>query len=83
MITATPSIVWATLAWRPFLEPLPIDAVWLWLCVPLVLGVAIVYKTIKLPHLRDLPKESLKLAVQVLLFMALAALTLNVLTWLF
>ena len=74
-----------TIAWRPFLEPLPIDAGWLWLCVPLVLAVAIVYKTIKLPpqNLRDLPKESLKLAARVLLFMALGAITLSLLTWLF
>ena len=72
-----------TLAWRPFLEPLPIDAAWLWLCVPLVLGVAVVYKTIKLPDLRDLPRESLKLAGQVLLFMTLAAGALTLLTWMF
>ncbi|MEM8781768.1 MAG: hypothetical protein AAGE65_02840 [Planctomycetota bacterium] len=72
-----------TLAWRPFFEPLPIDAGWFWLCVPLVVGVAVVYKTIKLPHLRDLPLEAIKLAGQVLLFMALAALLLTLLTWLF
>ncbi|MEM9753050.1 MAG: hypothetical protein AAF916_06655 [Planctomycetota bacterium] len=72
-----------TLTWRPFLEPLPIDSGWLWLCVPLVFGVAVVYKTIKLPNLRDLPKEALKLGTQVLLFMALAAGALTVLTWLF
>ncbi|MEM7576814.1 MAG: hypothetical protein AAF328_04995 [Planctomycetota bacterium] len=73
------------LAWRPFLEPLPIDSGWLWLSVPLVLGVAVVYKTIKLPqaNLRELPQESLKLAAQVLLFMAFAALLLTTLTWLF
>lgn len=74
-----------TLAWRPFLEPLPIDALWLWLCVPLVLAIAVVYKTIKLPDdaLRDLPRESIKLAAQVLAVMVIAALSLSLLTWLF
>lgn len=71
------------LAYRPFLEPLPIDAAWLWLCVPLVLGVAIVYKTIKLPTLEKLPQESALLATQVLLFMALGAGFLSLMTYLF
>jgi TRAP-type C4-dicarboxylate transport system permease large subunit len=82
-MTGVVRALYPALAWRPFLEPLPIDAGWLWLCVPLVLAVAVVYKTIKLPHLRDLPLESVKLAAQVLICMAGAALLLSLLTWLF
>ncbi len=73
----------AVLAYRPFLEPLPIEPAWLWLCVPLVLGVAVVYKTIKLPTLEKLPQQSLLLATQVLLFMAAGAGLLSLLTWWF
>lgn len=71
------------LAYRPFLEPLPIDAWWLWLAVPLVVGVAVVYKTIKLPELSRLPREAATLAGQVLVFMAMAAGLLSLLTWFF
>ena len=68
------------LGYQPFMEPLPIDAAWFWFVIPLVLAVAVVYKTLKLPDLRSLPKESLLLAGQVLLFLALAAVGLSLLT---
>ncbi len=71
------------LAYRPFMEPLPIDAIWLWLCVPLVMGVAVVYKTIKLDDLTQLPKEALILGGQVLVFMAMGMGLLSLLTWWF
>lgn len=35
------------LAFRPFLDPLPLDNVWFLLVVPLSLGVAIVYKAVR------------------------------------
>lgn len=68
------------LAWRPFLEPLPWDAYWLWLLPPLVLGIALVYKAIKLDDLARLPRAALWLSVQVLFFMMLTAAGLWIIT---
>lgn len=58
---------------RAFREPLPLDAYWLVLLLPLVLGIAIVYKTIKLEDLSLLPRQALSLAGQIIVFMVLAA----------
>ncbi|MCG8512166.1 MAG: hypothetical protein MI741_23360 [Rhodospirillales bacterium] len=68
------------LGWYPFLDPLPIDRFWLLLLVPLVIVVAVVYKTIKLPDLSRLPRQSASLAAQILAFMVLAAVVLWILT---
>lgn len=39
------------LAWIPFLQPIPeLVAGWYLLCVPLVLGVAMVYKAVWIPQ---------------------------------
>jgi len=69
------------LAYRPFLDPLPIgnSAGWVWLLVPLVILVSVAYKTIKLNDLRELPKKSAILAAQILIFMGFAAAALWVL----
>ena len=61
------------LAYRPFLEPAPIDRYWLWFLPPLILIVALVYRTIKSRSLAHLPRESAYLAFQISLFMVLAA----------
>ena len=68
------------LAWRPFLDPMPIEDMWLWFLIPLSLAVAVVYKAIKLPTLDRLWIESVYLGLQILGFMALAAVGLWVLT---
>ena len=65
---------------RPFLDPLPIDEYWLWLLVPLVLVVALVYKAIKTDDLTRLPRQTLALALQIVFFMALAAAALWMIT---
>lgn len=57
----------------PFLKPLPLESYWLWLLIPLTVLIAVVYKTIKLEDLRDLPRQAAVLSVQVLLFMAVTA----------
>jgi len=69
----------AALAWRPFLEPLPVDDVWMVLLLPLVIAVAVVYKAIKVPDLKDLPRQATLLTAQILIFMVLAAIGLWVL----
>jgi len=67
------AIYFVILAYRPFLEPLPIDDYWVWLVIPLVLAICIVYKTIKDDDLRKLPRQAASLTAQVLIFMVLAA----------
>ncbi len=62
------------LAWRPFLDPLPAERYWLWLFVPLVLMMSVVYKAVKRPGPRGLWFDSAFLAVQVSMFMGLLAL---------
>ncbi len=61
------------LAWRPFLDPAPVDRYWLWLLPPLILVIALVYRTIKSNSLARLPKEAGFLALQISVFMVLAA----------
>jgi len=48
------------IAWTPFVEPIVIraDAV-LWLVLPLILSVAVIYKTIRARDLRRLPIQVL------------------------
>lgn len=69
MLLAAPGVTW--LGFRPFFDPLPIAGDWLLL--PLVLAIAVVYKTIKLDDLERLPREAAILAVQITVFMLLAA----------
>ena len=62
-----------TLAWRPFLDPAPIDRYWLWLLPPLIIVIALVYRTIKSDSLSRLPRAAGYLAFQISVFMVLAA----------
>lgn len=62
-----------TLAYRPFLDPAPIDRYWLWFLPPLILIVALVYRTIKTETLVGLPRRAGYLALQISIFMVLAA----------
>mgnify|MGYP006291850431 CR=1 FL=1 len=71
------------LAWTPFLQPLPLDDHWLWLVIPIVVIISIVYKTIKVEDLNTLPKQAAMLATQIFVFMALAAAGLYLLSEIF
>jgi len=64
------------LAFRPFLDPVTFDGPWLVLAIPLVLGVCVVYKAIKLEDLSELFHQSLLMAAQVVLMMTIAAIVL-------
>ena len=68
------------LAYRPFLEPLPLDASWLVLLVPMVIAISVVYKTIKVRDLRKVPQQAALLAAQIVLFMVAAAAILWIVT---
>ncbi len=61
------------LAWVPFVQPLPLHELWLVLLLPLAFGVALVYKTLKLPDLDDLLVQTLRTASMIILFMIIAA----------
>ncbi len=63
----------AGLAFRPFFQPLPLDDHWLVLLLPLVIAIAVVYKTIKLEDIAQLPRAVVSLTVQIVLFMVATA----------
>ena len=61
------------LAYRPFLDPAPIDRYWLWFLPPLIVVIALVYRTIKTETLVGLSRRAGYLAFQISVFMVLAA----------
>jgi len=69
------------LAWRPLLDPLDdLHGQWasLILMPPLVVAIALIYKTLKMPSLERLAVETLSLTAYILVLMAAAALILFV-----
>ena len=58
---------------RLFLEPIPLDRYWMAFLMPLIAAVCIVYKTIKLEDITLVPRSAGMLALQIILFMVLAA----------
>ena len=57
-----------TLAWMPFVDPLPgVQANWIWFVVPLVLGISMMYKAIRVGELSRWPREVAIMSGQVLL----------------
>lgn len=61
------------LAYRPVLDPVRLDGYGMLMFLPLVIVIAIVYKTIKLDDLDKLPRQAAILATQITAFMILAA----------
>ena len=70
------------LAYRPFVDPLPIgnSPWWALLFFPLVVLVSVAYKTIKVRDLAQMPGQAVRLAVQIVVFMGLSAAALWALT---
>jgi hypothetical protein len=73
-------ILGAAEGYRPFLSPLPLwrDSQWPWLLLPLCLGVAIVYKSMKCATIRQVPREAAVITLWIILGMAGAAVVLGV-----
>lgn len=72
-----------TLAWRPFLDPIPVGSGWLWLALPLILAISVVYKALKHDDMRAVPLAAARLTGIVVLFLVVAAVLLYLLTeWL-
>jgi hypothetical protein len=71
------------LAYRLFIDPLPIYQQWFWLCLPLVALFSIVYKAVKCETMAEVPKAALRITGMIILGMASAAagLTLLIYVW--
>jgi hypothetical protein len=61
------------LAYQLFLDPLPVWDYWPWLVLPLIVGVSIVYKSIKCRSMSTVPKEAAAITFWILFGMAGAA----------
>ena len=57
------------LAWRPILDPLPIDHLWYLLLIPISIGIALAYKSVRVPNLAEYPKQVAVMAIQTMLAM--------------
>jgi hypothetical protein len=53
------------LAYRPFLDPLDVHNHWYLLIIPMALFLSLAYKAVRLPDLRDLPRQTLIMTLQV------------------
>jgi hypothetical protein len=74
------------LAFTPLLDPLPslypgMSDQWLWLVIPLVIAISIVYKCTRIESLRALPREAAIMSVQIVVVMVLAAVLLAAGYW--
>ena len=55
------------LAWTPFLSPLPnVQSSWLWLVIPLVVGISMMYKAIRVEALSGYWWQVAVMSMQVL-----------------
>jgi hypothetical protein len=50
-----------------FTKPMPVWDYWPWLLLPLCVGVAIVYKSIKCNTMKQVPREALVIVIWILL----------------
>ncbi len=67
-----------------FLDPIPLSGIQrAALLLPICLSISVVYRTIKTPNLRDIPKTSLALWITIVVGMWVVALTLYVVYLLF
>jgi|TARA_B110000495_G_scaffold192639_1_gene197033 hypothetical protein len=68
-----------TLAWIPFLQPVPeLVSLWYLLCIPLVIGVAMVYKALWIPEGRSWGQQVVMMSVLIVTGLAGLAIGLGV-----
>ncbi len=60
------------LAYVPFIYPLPLWDYWPWLILPLAACVSVVYKSVKCPSMRRVPREAAVIFVWILIGMVAA-----------
>lgn len=56
----------AQYAYKPFVNPIPLPDHWNLLLIPLALGIAVIYKSIRCNEMRKVPIESIKTALFIL-----------------
>lgn len=61
------------LGFRVFREPLPLDRFQILMLLPLIVAISIIYKTIKVHNLSQLPRQVAILVTQILVLMVLVA----------
>ena len=66
-------MIMSLLAYRPFLDPLPVWNYWYLLILPLCAGVFVVYKSMKCRTMKQVPAEAAMLLVWLILSFAAAA----------
>ena len=66
-------------SWVPFVTPAPIWGYWWALVFPLVIGIAVVYKSMKCERMKHVPREATQLTLYILAAMAAGALALTLL----
>jgi len=65
-------VIPALLAWRPFLDPLPLDGPVTWLYLPLILLIALVLRALREIQPRRILREALGFALQVTVYLLVA-----------
>ena len=73
-----PTSHYTTMAYTPFVQPLPAWDYWYLLLLPLCLAVSIVYKSIRCKSMSRVPREAGGLTLTIILAMAAAAVVLAV-----
>lgn len=68
----------AIVGYTPFVSPMPIWDYWYVLLLPLSAAVAVVYKAIRLPTMRDVPWQAFVITVWIILGMFGAAVLLGI-----
>jgi hypothetical protein len=63
-----------TLAYAPFVDPLPVWDYWPLLLLPLVAGLSVVYKSIRCDDMKRVPRESAQIFAVIILGLSAAAL---------
>lgn len=58
---------------HPFVQPLPVWDHWVWLLIPLTVGIAVVYKAVKCSKVGEVPRAAAVMALWILLAFSLAA----------
>ena len=76
MIFATLHPRSSILSYTPFLNPLPVWDYWYLLIIPLAVAVAVVYKSIKLERMRDVPWQAFVIGCWIVVGMIAAAIVL-------
>lgn len=66
MLLVNNPLTLGSLAYRPFLDPINAHGWWLFLSIPLVVGISVAYKAIRLPGMQYYWNQVIKMSVQVL-----------------